>query len=113
MTPTAHDLQPLLVRASADLQGGRPEAAERIYRDVLARAPEHPVATHFLGVCLVQTGRPQEGLALLGRSMGALQGQAKYRHNYALMLAQAGQLAAAERELEAAIALEPGNAVSH
>ncbi|MGH8682878.1 MAG: tetratricopeptide repeat protein, partial [Burkholderiales bacterium] len=42
-----------------------------------------------------------------------LQGQAKYRHNYALMLAQAGQLAAAERELEAAIALEPGNAVSH
>lgn len=113
MSPSPDDLQPLLARASADLQGGRPEAAERVYRDVLARAPDHPVATHFLGVCLVQTGRPQEGLALLARSMPALQGQARYRHNYALMLAQAGELAAAERELEAAIALEPANAVSH
>jgi Tfp pilus assembly protein PilF/SAM-dependent methyltransferase len=113
LTLNPDDLQPLLARASADLQGGRPEAAERIYRDVLARAPDHPVATHFLGVCLVQTGRPEEGLALLARSMPALQGQARYRHNYALMLAQAGELAAAERELEAAIALEPLNAVSH
>ncbi len=113
MTLDPDDLQPLLARASADLQGGRPEAAERIYRDVLARAPDHPVATHFLGVCLVQTGRPQEGLALLARSMPAFQGQARYRHNYALMLAQAGELAPAERELEAAIALEPANAVSH
>ncbi len=113
MTPNPEDLQPLLARASADLQGGRPDAAERIYRDVLARVPDHPVATHFLGVCLVQTGRPQEGLALLARSMPALQGQARYRHNYALMLAQAGDLAAAERELEAAIALEPASAVSH
>jgi Tfp pilus assembly protein PilF/SAM-dependent methyltransferase len=113
LTLNPDDLQPLLARASADLQGGRPEAAERIYRDVLARAPDHPVATHFLGVCLVQTGRPEEGLALLARSMPALQGQARYRHNYALMLAQAGELAAAERELEAAIALEPANAVSH
>jgi tetratricopeptide (TPR) repeat protein/SAM-dependent methyltransferase len=113
LTPNPDDLQPLLVRASADLQGGRPAAAERIYRDVLARAPDHPVATHFLGACLVQTGRLEEGLALLGRSMRTLQGQAKFRHNYALMLAQAGQLARAERELEAAIALEPANAVSH
>jgi len=113
VTPNADNLQPLLARASADLQGGRPEAAERIYRDVLGRAPDHPVATHFLGVALVQTGRHQEGLALLARSMRSLQGQARYRHNYALMLAQAGELAAAERELEEAIALEPGNAVSH
>jgi len=98
VTPNADDLQPLLARASADLQGGRPQSAERIYRDVLARAPDHPVATHFLGICLVQTGRHQEGLALLAHSMRLLQGQAKYRHNYALMLAQAGELAAAERD---------------
>jgi tetratricopeptide (TPR) repeat protein len=45
--------------------------------------------------------------------MRALAGEARYRHNYALMLAQAGELAAAERELEAAIELEPRNAVSH
>jgi tetratricopeptide (TPR) repeat protein/SAM-dependent methyltransferase len=105
--------QPLLVQASAHLQAGRQQAAESLYRDVLARAPEHPVATHFFGVCLVQTGRPQEGLAALAKSMQALGGQARFRHNYALMLAQAGDAATAERELEAAIALEPGNVTSH
>jgi tetratricopeptide (TPR) repeat protein/SAM-dependent methyltransferase len=111
--PGTDDLQPLLARASADLQGGRPQAAESIYRDVLRRQPDHPLATHFLGICLVQTGRHREGLALLARSVALLKGEAKYRHNYALMLAQAGELAAAERELVEAIALEPGNAVSH
>jgi tetratricopeptide (TPR) repeat protein/SAM-dependent methyltransferase len=110
---STEDLNPLLARASAELQAGRADAAERIYRDVIARAPDHPLAAHFLGVCLVQTGRHAEGLALLARSMRALAGEARYRHNYALMLAQAGELAAAERELQAAIELEPGNAVSH
>jgi len=113
VTSPADDLQSLLARASADLQGGRPEAAEARYREVLQRAPEHPLATHFLGICLVQTGRHPEGLALLARSIALLRGEAKYRHNYALMLAQAGELAAAERELDEAIAREPGNAVSH
>jgi hypothetical protein len=43
--------QPLLLQASEHLQAGRQQAAESIYRDILKRAPEHPVATHFLGVC--------------------------------------------------------------
>ena len=46
-------------------------------------------------------------------SMQALGRQAPFRHNYALMLAQAGDAATAERELAVAIALEPGNATSH
>lgn len=113
MSSPADPYQPLLLQASEHLQGGRQQAAESIYRDILQRAPGHPVATHFLGVCLVQTGRPQEGLAALAKSMQALGRQARFRHNYALMLAQAGDPATAERELEAAIALEPGNATSH
>jgi Tfp pilus assembly protein PilF/SAM-dependent methyltransferase len=113
LTPDPDALQPLLARASSELQAGRLEAAEQTYREALARAPGHPVATHFLGVCLVQAGRPQEGLAFLAGSMRTLAGDAKYRHNYALMLAQAGQLAAAARELEEAVALAPGNSASH
>jgi Flp pilus assembly protein TadD/SAM-dependent methyltransferase len=104
---------PLLSEASGHLQAGRHPAAERIYRDILARAPDHPVATHFLGVCLVQSGRAQEGLAALAQSMRTLGREARFRHNYALMLGQAGDAAAAERELEAAIALEPANVTSH
>ncbi len=103
----------LLVQASEQLQAGRQPVAEGIYRDILERVPGHPVATHFLGICLVQTGRAQEGLQALARSMVALGHETRFRHNYALMLAQAGDAAAAERELEAVIALDPRNVASH
>ncbi|HSD40734.1 MAG TPA: tetratricopeptide repeat protein [Burkholderiales bacterium] len=113
MAAAPDPFQPLLAQASADLQAGRHRAAEGAYREILARAPDHAVATHFLGICMVQTGRTQEGLAALAQSMRALGRQARFRHNYALMLAQAGDPATAERELEEAIALEPGNVTSH
>jgi tetratricopeptide (TPR) repeat protein/SAM-dependent methyltransferase len=113
MSSPADPFLPLLLEASEHMQAGRRQRAEVIYRDILARAPGHPVATHFLGVCLVQSGRAAEGLAALAQSMGALGGEARFRHNYALMLAQAGDPAAAERELAAALALEPGNVTSH
>lgn len=113
MSSPADPFLPLLLEASEHLQAGRLQRAEVIYRDILARAPDHPVATHFLGVCLVQSGRAQEGLAALARSLPALGGEARFRHNYALMLPQAGDLAGAERELEAAIAADPRDAVSH
>jgi len=104
---------PLLLEASEHMQAGRLQRAEVIYRDILARAPDHPVATHFLGVSLVQSGRRDEGLAALAQSMRELGREARFRHNYALMLAQAGDPAGAERELEAAIALDPRNVTSH
>jgi tetratricopeptide (TPR) repeat protein len=103
----------LLARAAAELQAGRLQAAESLYREVLAAAPDHATATHFLGVCLVRTRRVEEGLAALERSMRTLGADAKYRHNHALMLAQAGRLDAAERELRTAIALDPAGAASH
>jgi len=110
---SADEFQPLIERASAELQTGRPDAAERIYRDVLARDANHAVALHFLGLCLVQTGRTGEGLAFLARSIELLPGKAKPRHNYAVSLLQAGNLDAAERELLEAIRLEPENAATH
>ncbi len=102
--------QPQLARASAELQARRPAAAEAIYREVLAAAPDHGVALHFLGMCMVQTGRAKEGLPLMAQSIERLGGGARWRHNFALMLAQSGNLAAAEDELAAAAALEPQNA---
>jgi tetratricopeptide (TPR) repeat protein len=111
--PPADPYRPLLARASEDLKAGRHAQAEKIYRDILAQTPEHAVAMHYLGICLVQMGRAQEGLDLLARSMGALGDQASYRHNHALALAQAGAHDAAERELEAAIALDPRSVPSY
>lgn len=107
------ELQGLLAKASTALQSGRHQEAEQLYRSVLARDASEPVALHFLGVCLVQTNRHKEGLELLARSMERLHNQGKYVHNYALMLAQVGDLTGAERELEKAIALEPDSVGSH
>lgn len=99
----------LLERAGDEMQAGRPAAAEPLYREVLAKSPGHAVAMHFLGIALVQTGRATEGLELLARSLGPLAGQPRFHYNHAAMLAQAGDLAGAERELEAALAAEPRN----
>jgi hypothetical protein len=60
VTSPPDPFHPLLVQASEELQAGRQQVAEGIYRDILERSPGHPVATHFLGICLVQTGRVQE-----------------------------------------------------
>lgn len=106
-------LQSLIERASAELQAGRADGAERIYREILAREPEHAVALHFLGLCLAQTGRVAEGCAYLARSIALLPGKAKPRHNYGVVLLEAGDLDAAERALLEAIALEPQNAATH
>jgi Flp pilus assembly protein TadD/2-polyprenyl-3-methyl-5-hydroxy-6-metoxy-1,4-benzoquinol methylase len=100
-----------LARASAELQARRPAAAEALYREVLAASPDHGAATHFLGMSLVQQGRTAEGLATMRRSLDLPGSGARWRHNYALMLAQSGELAAAESELAAAAAMEPQNAV--
>ena len=113
MSVTADYSSQLLARASAELKAGRAAEAEALYRQVLAHAPDHADALHFLGVCLVQSGRAQEGLPLIARSIPLAGGKPAYRHNYALMLAQAGDLAAAERELSEAVAIDPGNATSH
>ena len=102
-----------LERASALAQAGRfPEAAQ-IYREVLARAPEHAEAMHFLGICLAQSGDRHGGLALLERSVQLAPRHAMYCMNYGLMLAEAGDVAGAASQFEAALQLEPRNAGAH
>jgi Flp pilus assembly protein TadD/SAM-dependent methyltransferase len=102
-----------LKRASALAQAGRFREAAQIYRSVLARLPEDAEATHFLGVCLVRDGQRAEGFPLVERSVDLAPGNAMYRQNYGLLLAEAGELARAEAEFRNIIALEPGVARAH
>lgn len=102
-----------LNKASGLAQSGRfAEAAQR-YREVLARAPDHPEATHFLGVCVVRCGRRAEGLALLERSVRLAPQNAMYRQNFGLMLAEGGEAAAAAGQFEAILEFEKTNATAH
>lgn len=50
---------------------GRLAEAEQLYREILARAPTHPAALHFLGVLAHQVGRHEEAIDLM---------QAAHRH---------------------------------
>ena len=102
-----------LKRASSLTQSGRFGEAAQLYRELLARSPEHPEATHFLGVCLMQSGRREEGLPMIARSVELAPGNAAYRQNFGLMLADSGHLAAAENEFSQMIVLDPWNPNAH
>jgi SAM-dependent methyltransferase/Flp pilus assembly protein TadD len=101
-----------LAKAAGLAQAGRFEEAAAVYRSLLARAPGHPQATHFLGFCLVRCGRGDEGMRLLARALEMAPGSTQYRQNYALLLAEAGQLAAAEQQFAAILAANPGSSAA-
>jgi len=102
-----------LKSASSLAQAGRFADAARLYREYLARHAEHPEATHFLGICLARTGRRDEGLPLIERSVQLAPGNTLYRQNFGLMLAEAGSLAAAEAQFQAVLDLQRDNSVAH
>jgi predicted O-linked N-acetylglucosamine transferase (SPINDLY family) len=56
-------IQQLLESALQHAQAGRPQEAERLYRQVLALEPRHAQAWHNLGVALAHQGRVQEAMA--------------------------------------------------
>ncbi len=44
-------------------QSGRLQEAEKLYREILSKTPEHPDANHLLGVLANQSGFPKVGIA--------------------------------------------------
>ena len=102
-----------LKAASAAAQAGRLQDAIALYRRILAAQPDHPEATHFLGVCLVQCARRDEGLALLERSLALAPHNTLYRQNLGLLLAESNDLAAAEHQFLRILELQKGNSTAH
>jgi tetratricopeptide (TPR) repeat protein len=70
--------------ALAAHQRGDLAVAERDYRTALARAPEHPVALHFLGVIAYQHGRSSEALPLLERAVALRPDEPEFHNNLGL-----------------------------
>lgn len=58
-----------LKNAIQDHQQGKLEQAEPIYRQVLAKFPDHPDALHFLGLLLHQQGHSEEGARLIRKAI--------------------------------------------
>jgi Flp pilus assembly protein TadD/SAM-dependent methyltransferase len=106
-------LSPDLQAAAKLAQAGRFNDAERLYREFLARDPDHAEAIHFLGICLVRSGRRDEGLPLVERSVSLAPANTLYRQNLGLLLAETGEPAAAAAQFQEILVLEPGNATAH
>jgi len=98
--------------ALAAHQRGDPATAEHRYRAVLARAPDHPTATHFLGVILYQQRQLDAALPLLLRSVAAVPGEPEFHNNLGLALAAADRTDEAIAAYRRALTLKPDHAVA-
>ena len=87
-------------------------AAERDYREALARDPAQPLALHYLGVALYQKGRADEALPLLERAVACVPQEAEFHNNLGLALAALDRIDDAAAAHRVAIALRPGHATA-
>jgi len=102
-----------LEAASRLAQAGRFADAAALYRELLVKDPDLPEATHFLGVCLVRSGRRDEGLPLVERSVRLAPANALYRQNFGLMLAEAGLLTEAETQFQEILGFQEDHSTAH
>jgi len=86
----ATEIQAELQWATAAIDQGRPDDAERLARSVLARIPQHSAALHLLGCALLLQGHPSQAIAPLERAVRANQDPA-IETQLAIALRQTGR----------------------
>jgi predicted O-linked N-acetylglucosamine transferase (SPINDLY family) len=94
-------------------RAGRLAEAERGYRAILEREPEHADSLHLLGVIALQTGNLESALALVQRAVALRPDAAVCRNNLGQVLNRLGRNDEAARCYSAAIELDPGYAEAY
>ena len=102
----AHTVEAAVRHASTVLREGLPAEAERIIREVLAKAPGHPQASHLLGMALLAQQRPREAVAPL-ETASRHGGDPVVATHLAVALRQIGRTAEALSWLEQATTRQP------
>ncbi|MCI0430089.1 MAG: sulfotransferase [Rhodospirillales bacterium] len=102
----------LLEKALQDHRTGRLADAERGYREVLARDPEHPDALHLLGVLAGMAGDYARSIALIEKSLRRKPTADAHVH-LGVSQASLSRAADAVASLEAAIRIDPRHALAH
>jgi tetratricopeptide (TPR) repeat protein len=103
---TARADEILLQRCAPAIQQRRPDEAERIARDVLARSAQHPVALFYLGVALLAQRRPAEAIAPLEAAAG-MRTDSSIETHLGMALRNSGRVAEAVPWFERAISRQP------
>ena len=88
-------------------QSGRLDEAERLYRQILAQAPDHPNVLNLLGVLAHQKGDNATAIALLRRAVERSPREADYLSNLGSILQMQGQLTEAARCFDRALTVDP------
>jgi Flp pilus assembly protein TadD len=101
-------LDRMLSEAGELLQRGKSEEAAALCANLLVSAPDHPAATHLLGLARARLGETARAEELLRRSLALQPGNHQFRVNLGNVLRRAGRLMEAETEYRAALAQEPG-----
>jgi len=94
-------------------QSGYLQAAEQIYRQILAANPNHIVATHFLGVIAYQGGRRDEAVACFRRALELRPDFAEAYGNLGIALKSQGKPDEAMACYRRALELKPDYAEAH
>jgi predicted TPR repeat methyltransferase len=93
-------------------RAGDLDAAEALYRRVLARRPEEPNALNLLGVIARARGAIAEAVTLSGRALALRPGSPVFLAAHGAALAEAGRVAEAIPLLAEAVRLRPEDSVS-
>ncbi len=96
-----------IARAQQLVSEGEVLEAIRLYDEVLADDPEHPVALAQRGWLLSRAGLTDEGLAYVDRAIASEPAYAEARFFRAMILREKGDRDAAAEELRALLALDP------
>jgi len=94
-------------------QGGRLQAAERIYRQILAVEPTQADAWHLLGVIAHHGRKPDEATACYRRALELRPDYAEAHNNLGITLKAQGKLDEALSCYRRALELRPDNAETH
>jgi tetratricopeptide (TPR) repeat protein/ubiquinone/menaquinone biosynthesis C-methylase UbiE len=94
-------------------QRGQLAEAERLYRQVLSRHPDHLDALNLLGVLALQGGRNQEAIDFLTRALARNDRVADFHNNIAEAYRRTGQLDSAAAHFAKATELEPAFVEAH
>lgn len=89
-------------------RAGRLSEADRLYREVLARDPDHSQAVFLLGVLAVQAGRLDDAVEMLTRATALAPGQAACHAELGEAYRRRGDSSAAVDSLLKAVAIDPG-----
>ncbi len=105
--PMPESSEEALARALAEHRAGRPEAAEPVYRRLVAEAPACHAAWHLLGIVLLNRGAAPEAVAHIGRALDLAPDNARYAANLGVACQAAGRSGDAIAAFERVHALDP------